>query len=113
MVPEVGAQRESNMVTVNKVKLPRAQAKTVIEEMLAKANGKFVGLENETKKGKRLWSVASRLPAKAVEAIHTPRDYELPPYMLSVYDSGKHAWRLFDTRTAKRAWCGEVEVVFE
>jgi hypothetical protein len=83
-----------------------------LENVLAKANGRFVGVENIKADGSvRRWSIASRLPSEAVNAI-TEKPRQLPPHMLVVYDTGKHAWRTLNCDTLRRIWCGDTDIVF-
>ena len=95
------------------LRLSKAQAKEAIKGLQAAAQGKFVGIENVKADGAvRRWSIASRLPTRAVGELTGAPARDLGPDMMTVYDTGKHAWRTLNCATVKSAWCGSITIYF-
>ena len=81
-----------------------AQARRVFERAKRESGTRYFGVENVTMKGLRRWSIAPVTPHKAIDALKGVDRAPLPPHLVTVWDSGKHAWRTLDLSTVRRIY---------
>lgn len=80
-----------------------AHVRAIIARVERDARGRFYGLENVTAKGVRRWSIASRPPRAAIDALKGDQRL-MPDYILKRWDAQKHGWRSIDLSTVRKVW---------
>lgn len=81
------------------------KAREAVSRAYAESGTRYFGVENITAKGVRKWSIAPVTPQKALAAIKGTRAPRvLPAHLMTVWDSGKHAWRTLDLSTVRRVY---------
>lgn len=84
----------------------------LFDQVLEQSKGRFFGFENVTAKGVRKWSIASRPPHAAIDALVGATRAPDPSTLRRVWDGGKHAWRSVDLTTARALWFSVNGVTF-
>ncbi|MGZ9074149.1 MAG: hypothetical protein ACXW13_00065 [Burkholderiaceae bacterium] len=74
-----------------------------VDAIESEIGSRFYGLENETQKGTRVWSIAPRAPHAAVDAIKGT-GAPAPDHILKRWCNIRRAWRSIDLSTTRRVW---------
>ena len=93
----------TNPTPLHVVQRHAANARRIIEQIEGEIGSRFYGLENETRNGRRTWSIAPRAPNAAILEIKGT-GHEAPSHIVRRWCTSRRAWRSIDLSTVRRIW---------